>query len=160
MVGVVLERPIVIGESYGARNSAFVDARTTVQNRARLCTSHSRGIGAGRGLILRASRTIFVLAARRVAVVAGIAAPYRESANATCRFTGRAHTSRFTAAVASRTRSKRATTLSIGTALTRLQAAPLLVDMSMFNHVDSTGPQSVHETSSFQISHIQPNKVG
>jgi hypothetical protein len=68
---------IVVGESNGARVDTVVDTSATVLDVAKLGASNRRGVGAGRGLVLGASRAELVVAAGRVAVVVTGTAVYR-----------------------------------------------------------------------------------
>ena len=60
---------IVVGQGNCAGSNAVVDTSATVRNRADLGTGNRRGVGTGGGSILRAARTVLVVATRRVAVV-------------------------------------------------------------------------------------------
>ena len=60
---------IVVGQGNCAGSNAVVDTSATVGNGANLGTGNSRGVGARGGDVLRATRTVLVVATRRVAVV-------------------------------------------------------------------------------------------
>ena len=71
----VLERAIIIGDGYSARRNALVDAGATIGDGAKFRASDGRSICSTWGLVLRACRSVGVLATGGVAIVVSLAAP-------------------------------------------------------------------------------------
>lgn len=75
MVGVVGEWTVIESKGDCSRSGTLIDAVTTILDGSKLSASYGGGVSASRRDILGASRSIFVVASGRVAVVGGVSAP-------------------------------------------------------------------------------------
>ena len=75
VVGIVGDWAVIICNSDCSRGNTFVDSVATIRNRSKLRAGHSARVGSRRCHILRASRAIFVVATRGVAIIRTASAP-------------------------------------------------------------------------------------
>lgn len=75
VVGIVGDWAVIICNSDCSRGNTFVDSVATIRDRSKLCAGHSARVGSRRCHILRASRAIFVVATRGVAIIRTASAP-------------------------------------------------------------------------------------